>query len=491
MAKCIMVQGTMSNVGKSLIAAGLCRVFAKDGFRVAPFKSQNMALNSYITYDGKEMGRAQVLQAQAAGIAPDVRMNPILLKPTGHMGSQVIVNGEVTETLPAKEYYRRKHELLPAVQAAYHSLAAEYDIIVIEGAGSPAEINLQKDDFVNMGMAALADAPVLLVGDIDRGGVFAQLAGTYQLLQEADRRRIKGLIINKFRGDVSILEPGLELLYPYVPIPFCGVVPYTKLELEEEDSQGRVLDETTGRRAEAIDIAVIRLPFMSNYTDVDAFSHCPGVSVRFVSEAAQLQSAAMIILPGSKNTIADLQWLRDSGLAAAIKTRQKEGVIIFGICGGFQMLGRSVADPQAVENEDCRFIEGLGLLEHSTILQSVKRTKQQSGRLGQVQGALAALSGCAYEGYEIHMGQSLIDGREVPLLYGNDRVYGTYLHGIFDHEEILTACVHTLADLCKVEYQAPLLSQAQWREQEFEKLETLMRQSLDLPMMYQMMGVTR
>lgn len=491
MAKCIMVQGTMSNVGKSLIAAGLCRVFAKDGFRVAPFKSQNMALNSYITHDGKEMGRAQVMQAQAAGIASDVRMNPILLKPTGHMGSQVIVNGEVTETMPAKEYYRRKHELRPVVQNAYHSLAAEYDIIVIEGAGSPAEINLQKDDFVNMGMAAMADAPVLLIGDIDRGGVFAQLAGTYQLLQEAERRRIKGLIINKFRGDVSILEPGLEMLYPYVPIPFCGVVPYTKLELEEEDSQGRVLDETDGCQPQAIDIAVIRLPFMSNYTDVDAFRHCPGVSVRFVTQEKQLRSAAMIILPGSKNTIADLRWLKDSGLAAAIQGRKDEGCVIFGICGGFQMLGRLVEDPQGVENKDCRFIEGLGLLEHSTILQGVKQTKQRRGRLGQVQGLLAALSGCAFEGYEIHMGQSVVDGEEVPLLLGNDRVYGTYLHGFFDHREVLTAAIQSLARLCKVEYQAPILSQSEWREQEFEKLETVMRQSLDLPAIYRMMGIQK
>ncbi|MDD7267178.1 MAG: cobyric acid synthase [Lachnospiraceae bacterium] len=485
MAKCIMVQGTMSNVGKSLLAAGLCRVFAKDGYSVAPFKSQNMALNSYITHDGKEMGRAQVLQAQAAGVAPDVRMNPVLLKPTGFMGSQVIVNGTAIGTLPAKEYYRMKHTLIPEVKKAYDSLAAEYDIIVIEGAGSPAEINLQKDDFVNMGLAAMLDAPVLLVGDIDRGGVFAQLAGTYQLLSEEDRARIKGLIINKFRGDVSILTPGLDMLKPYVPVPFLGVVPHMQLELEEEDSQGRILDEQ--QAAAEIDIAVIRLPYMSNYTDFDAFRHCPGVSVRFVTKPEQLQAAAMICLPGSKNTIADLDWLRQNGLAEKLTELAADGKLIFGICGGFQMLGQAISDPQGMENADCPETTGLGLLAHTTVLAHEKELSQTTGTLGQIKGSLQTLSGCHYEGYEIHLGRSLVAGEVPPVLLGDGTVYGTYLHGFFDHQEILTAVIHSLARRCGFEYNEEILSQATFREQEFDKLEAMMRESLDMDAIYRLL----
>ena len=301
MALNLMLQGTMSNAGKSLLAAALCRIFRQDGYRVAPFKSQNMALNSFITAEGGEMGRAQVVQAEAAGIAPDVRMNPILLKPTTDSGSQVIVNGQVVGNMRATEYYRRKREFLPVVTAAYESLAAEYDVIVIEGAGSPAEINLKQDDFVNMGLAKLVDAPVLLIGDIDRGGVFAQLYGTIALLEPDERTRVKGTIVNKFRGDRAILEPGLRQLEALCGVPVAGVVPYTTADIDDEDSLTERFSRGTARKL--VDIAVIRLPKISNFTDFSPFERYENVSLRYVDHVGALGTPDMILLPGTKSTI--------------------------------------------------------------------------------------------------------------------------------------------------------------------------------------------
>ena len=315
-AKAIMIQGTMSNAGKSLLTAGLCRIFKQDGYKVAPFKSQNMALNSFITEEGLEMGRAQVIQAEAAGIKPSALMNPILLKPTNNMGSQVIVNGEVLGNMSAKDYYAFKKNLRPKILEAYEKLASEYDIIVIEGAGSPAEINLKQEDFVNMGMAKMAKAPVLLVGDIDRGGVFAQLVGTVMLLDEDEQDMVKGLIINKFRGDKSILDPGVEMLEERTKIPVVGVAPYLNVDIEDEDS---LAERVKGNReVDLIDIAVIRLPRISNFTDFNALEVIPGVSVRYVRTVKELKNPDMIILPGSKNTMEDLLWMRQNGLEAAI-----------------------------------------------------------------------------------------------------------------------------------------------------------------------------
>ncbi len=308
MAKCIMIQGTMSNAGKSLLCAGLCRVFKQDGYRVAPFKSQNMALNSFITEAGGEMGRAQVVQAEAAGIAPDVRMNPVLLKPTTDVGSQVIVNGEVQGNMRAMEYYRRKLEYVPAIIVAYNSLANEYDIIVIEGAGSPAEINLKQVDIVNMGLAKMVDAPVLLVGDIDRGGVFAQLYGTVALLENEERARIKGTIVNKFRGDRAILEPGIKMLEELCGVPVAGVIPYVHVDIDDEDSLSERFNRDCTRKL--LDIAVIRLPRISNFTDFSPFERYENVSLRYVDRVADLHQPDIIILPGTKRTISDLRWLR-------------------------------------------------------------------------------------------------------------------------------------------------------------------------------------
>ena len=375
-AKCIMVQGTMSGAGKSLLCAALCRIFAQDGYRVAPFKSQNMALNSFVTRDGLEMGRAQVVQAQAAGIEPDVRMNPILLKPSSDVGSQVIVNGEVRGQMSAAAYFKMKRALIPEILSAYNSLAETVDIIVIEGAGSPAEINLKADDIVNMGLARLVDAPVLLAGDIDRGGVFAQLYGTVALLEPEERARIKGLLINKFRGDVEILRPGLAMLEEKTQLPVLGVVPYLKVDIEDEDSLSTRLD--AGRTVHPLDAAILRLPHISNFTDFMPLEQHPLLGVRYVQNTRQLGTPDLIILPGTKNTVDDLLWLRQSGLEAALLKLAANGTPVLGVCGGYQMLGETLADPEGTESGTAQTVRGLGLLPTRTVFTGQKHRTQDT-----------------------------------------------------------------------------------------------------------------
>ena len=487
MAKNIMIQGTMSNAGKSLLAAGLCRVFKQDGYRTAPFKSQNMALNSFITAAGGEMGRAQVVQAEAAGIPPDVRMNPILLKPTTDMGSQVIVNGAVQGNMRAMEYYRRKPEFFPAVMAAYESLASEFDIIVIEGAGSPAEINLKRDDIVNMGLAKRVNAPVLLVGDIDRGGVFAQLYGTVALLEEDERALIKGVVVNKFRGDRAILEPGLAMLEKLCGGPVAGVLPYLHVDIDDEDS----LSERFGRdgQAKLIDIAVARLPRISNFTDLGPFERYANVSVRYVSSPKELGDPDLIVLPGTKSTIEDLRWLRQNGLEAAIKQAASRGTPVAGICGGYQMLGRRISDPEGAEAAPGTELSGLGLLDMETVFRGDKVQTQTRGRFGEIEGLLSSLTGLSYEGYEIHMGRS----REArPALTGKGNVYGTYIHGIFDApnvaDEVLKAlCRRKGADFARL----GAFDAASYRERQYDLLADAVRASLDMDLVYRSMGVGR
>lgn len=436
MAKTIMIQGTCSNAGKSLLAAGICRILKQDGYKVAPFKSQNMALNSFITKEGLEMGRAQVMQAEACQIEPDVRMNPILLKPTSDQGSQVIINGEVHGNYSAKDFYEKKEDFRAAVKEAFDSLAAEYDVIVLEGAGSPAEINLKDNDLVNMGMAKMADAPVLLVGDIDRGGVFASLAGTMLLFDEEEKARVKGVIINKFRGDVTILEPGLRMLEDIIQVPVAGVVPYMQLDVDDEDS---LTDRFSGRKGEAlIDIAVIRTPRISNFTDFNPFEYIEGVDVRYVGSANELGDPDMIMLPGTKNTMSDLLWLRQSGLEASILKFHAKNKPIFGICGGYQMLGQSLSDPAGVEYGGD--MAGIGLLPHSTVFEDQKVRTAATGILSEVDGIFAGLSGKEYQGYEIHMGVSGTDNN----IINEGNVYGTYIHGVFDKEEIAKTIVTAL-----------------------------------------------
>lgn len=484
MAKNIMIQGTMSNAGKSLLCAGLCRIFRQDGYRVAPFKSQNMALNSFITKDGGEMGRAQVVQAEAAGVEPDVRMNPILLKPTTDVGSQVIVNGNVQGNMKAMEYYRRKREYVPAVLEAYDSLAAEYDIIVIEGAGSPAEINLKQEDVVNMGLAKLVDAPVLLVGDIDRGGVFAQLYGTVALLEEEERKRIKGTVVNKFRGDKAILEPGLETLEALCGIPVVGVVPYLYVDIDDEDSLSERFDRKEGRKL--LDIAVIRLPRISNFTDFSPFERYENVSLRYVDRVADLHQPDLILLPGTKSTISDLLWLRQSGLEAAVQKAAAAGTLVFGICGGYQMLGRTVSDPEQVEASGFTEVVGMGLLDMDTVFLGQKVQKQTRGTFSGITGMLSGLNGQGYEGYEIHMGRS---EKVLPPLMGSGHVYGSYIHGIFDAPGIADTVLRAVCRQKGIDADAlHAFDMAQYRERQYDKLADAVRDGLDMDYVYRILN---
>ena len=499
MAKVIMIQGTMSNAGKSLVTAGLCRVFKQDGYKVAPFKSQKMALNSFITKEGLEMGRAQVMQAEACGIEPSVNMNPILLKPTNDVGSQVIVNGEVLGNMSARDYYKKKTELIPHIMEAYNNLAKEYDIIVMEGAGSPAEINLKENDIVNMGMAKLVNSPVLLVGDIDRGGVFASIAGTLMLLEEDERKMIKGTIINKFRGDVNILKPGLDMIEEITKTPVVGVVPYMELDIDDEDS----LSERFNNKGtvDLIDIAVIRLPRISNFTDFNTFEYIPGVSLRYVKSVRELKDPDMIILPGTKNTMEDLKWLRESGLETQILKQAAKGKVIFGICGGYQMLGMELSDPFNVESGGT--MAGMGLLPTKTVFEKEKVRTRVSGNFNEVSGILAELSYVEFEGYEIHMGQTTYDFNEEELttidnvngediikndgLY-KDNVYGSYIHGIFDKEEVSKAIVESLCIHKGIDYSSiSTVDIEKYKEEQYDKLAEGIRNSLDMKAIYKIL----
>ncbi|MDO4732220.1 MAG: cobyric acid synthase [Bacillota bacterium] len=484
MTKNIMIQGTMSNVGKSLLCAGLCRIFRQAGYRVAPFKSQNMALNSFITQSGGEMGRAQVVQAEAAGIAADTRMNPILLKPTTDVGSQLIVNGQVQGNLNAMEYYRRKREFIPVVMEAYKSLAAEYEVIVIEGAGSPAEINLKQEDIVNMGLASLVDAPVLLVGDIDRGGVFAQLYGTITLLDQEERARIKGMIVNKFRGDRAILEPGLKMLAELCGVPVVGLVPYMQADVDEEDSLTARFDNSTERKL--IDIAVIRFPRISNFTDLSPFARYGNVSLRYVDRVGDLHQPDMIILPGTKSTIADLKWLRQRGLEAAVYKAAHAGTLVFGVCGGFQMLGRSLFDPEQVEAAGSTELLGMGLLEMDTVFRREKVQRQRNGILSGISGILSGLNGAAYSGYEIHMGRS---EEEMPALVGAGNVYGSYIHGIFDAPSICDRILQVLCAGKGIAFDAlEKFDSSDYKERQYDLLADTLRSGLDMAFIYRILN---
>ena len=563
-AKAIMIQGTMSNAGKSLIAAGLCRIFHQDGYRVAPFKSQNMALNSFITEERLEMGRAQVVQAEAAGIKPSVLMNPILLKPTTDVGSQVIINGKVSSNMTAREYYKHKKQLIPVVREAYDKLSEDYDIIVIEGAGSPAEVNLRDDDIVNMGMAELADAPVLLVGDIDRGGVFAQLYGTIELLEDYEKARIKGLIINKFRGDKTILDPGLDILKERTGKDILGVVPYMDIVIDDEDSLSERLnvkryintsrktdygiykdisvsdkrnadihpaDPSTEKRNHEmifteeylsrtfIDIVVIRLPRISNFTDFTALSTEPGVSLRYVTKVQELGEPDLIILPGTKSTIRDMEWLRATGLEAKILQKHHAGTMIIGICGGYQMLGESIVDESGAETVPGTAARGLGLLPVVTEFAEEKTRTRVTEELSGLSGEFSELNGKSVTGYEIHMGKTYVAG---PQDSGNDsvgnsgedmsvdseqkycdgeitaskreyshvNVFGTYIHGFFDSDELREAFLQILfgkkgikrEDITELRYE-------DFKEQQYDKLASVLRESLDMSKVYGIMGL--
>lgn len=505
MAKTIMIQGTMSNAGKSLIAAGLCRIFKQDGFRVAPFKSQNMALNSYITEEGLEMGRAQVVQAEAAGVKPEAAMNPILLKPTNDSGSQVIVNGIPIGNMPAREYFAYKKKLVPEIEKAFHGLSERFDIIVLEGAGSPAEINLKQDDIVNMGMARMADAPVLLVGDVDRGGVFAQLYGTVELLEPKERARIGGLVVNKFRGDVTILEPGLRMIEEKLSIPVAGVIPWLSVDLEDEDSLGTHLEGTVSRTGAVVDIAVIRLPRISNFTDFSIFGAIPQVRLRYVSRADELGNPDLVLLPGTKNTIEDLLWMRQNGLEGKILKLASLKVPVFGICGGFQMLGESLWDPEGVESgRALKPVPGMGLLPVCTVFGKEKTRTRVSGSLTGIGGIFEELSGMELEGYEIHMGETKRalpplayvmesqSGSHLAKMDGCQKgnIYGTYIHGFFDQEKIPRTMVKALMKAKGItDSMEEGKSFEAYREEQYERLAAALRKGLDMELIYRLMGL--
>lgn len=492
--KTIMIQGTTSNAGKSFLTAALCRIFKQDGYRAAPFKSQNMALNSYITKSGLEMGRAQVMQAEAAGIEPRVEMNPILLKPTSHTGSQVIVNGEVLGNMSAADYYAYKPQLIPHIEKAFQKLSRDFDIIVIEGAGSPAEINLKDNDIVNMGMAKLANAPVLLAGDIDRGGVFASLYGTVKLLEKDEQQRIKGLIINKFRGDVEILRPGLDMIEEKTGIPVVGVVPMTPLDLDDEDS----LSERLNRREDegAVDIAVIHLPHISNFTDFNVFEGMKGVSLRYVKQARDLGKPDLIFLPGTKNTMSDLCWLRESGLEAAILRQAEIRTPVVGICGGYQMLGEELEDPDGVEQGGS--MRGMGLLNTRTIFEPAKTRTQISGGVIWDKDVPDSTTGKEVRGYEIHMGKTvnlgrcretirLEDGRIDGLCNETQTVFGTYLHGIFDFGDLAALVAVRLMRKKGLDPGSWHFDPEAHKQQEYDKLADLVRNSLDMDKIYEIL----
>lgn len=447
MARAIMIQGTASYVGKSLVCAGLCRLLRQEGYRVAPFKAQNMALNSFVTTDGGEIGRAQAVQAEAAGLEPTVDMNPVLLKPGSDVDAQVVLRGRVWGRLRAAEAADYLAAAWPAVEEAYGRLAQGHDVVVIEGAGSPAEVNLRDRDIVNMRVARLADAPVVLVGDIDRGGVFAALVGTLELLPSDDRERIRGFVINKFRGERALLDPGLRLLEARTGRPVLGVIPYLQ-DLAIPDEDGVALEESIARRRGgegAVRVGVVLLPHIANHTDFDVLAAEASIGLQYLTRPEQVARVDAIILPGSKNTVGDLLWLRERGFAEAIRRYHRSGGIVVGVCGGFQMLGRRIEDPWRMET-DLGGADGLGLLDVATTLGREKVTvRVQVHPLG---GSPFAGAGPA-EGYEIHLGETVCGPAAAPLfrlrregdgagetldgaLAPDGRTWGTYVHGLFD-----------------------------------------------------------
>ncbi len=458
-ARTLMVQGTASSSGKSLLTAAICRILHQDGCRVAPFKAQNMSNNSFVTGDGLEMGRAQVVQALAAGLEPDVRMNPVLLKPTSDRGSQVVLRGRAAFTMDARVWHETRERLRGTILECFNSLAADYEAIVIEGAGSPAEINLKHNDIVNMGMAEMADAPVVIVGDIDRGGVFAALAGTMQLLDPDERRRVKGFVINKFRGDRGLLEPGLRKLEEITGVPVLGVVPWIEHCIDEEDGVSeRFVAQTHGSSAE-IDVGIVHLPHISNYTDFIPLESVPGVSVRWCRTADSLGNPDLIILPGTKSTIADLKALKARGIARAVVEHAGKGAMVLGVCGGFQILGREVRDRGRAESSSTRE-PGLGLLDMSTDFHTEKRTSRVTFEITEGgAGRFAELAGTRGAGYEIHMGVSRYGEGVEPFTLSVDegesrtvngvvdaagRIMGTYVHGFFDTAGVALGFINML-----------------------------------------------
>ena len=512
LGRVLMVQGTASHVGKSVLVSALCRIFRQDGFRVAPFKAQNMSNNSYVTRDGGEIGRAQAVQAEAAGVEARVEMNPVLLKPEADHIAQVVRMGRPLVSAQVQDYFALKSQLWESVHSSLDTLRREYDIVVIEGAGSPAEINLKATEIVNMRVARYADAPVLLCGDIDRGGVFAALVGTLELLEPEERATIRGFVINKFRGDASLLTDGLRMLEERTGVPVAGVVHHFRnIHIPEEDSVALDIPVRGGAGdGAALDIAVVQLPHISNFDDFDPLAREPGVNLRYVSAAADLGRPDLIILPGSKTTMPDLAWLESQGLARGIRERHGAGsTAIVGICGGYQMLGTRLYDPEGIESSRPE-MDGLGLLPLTTVFAGTKETHRIRGEVMEDSGLLAGAGGAPITGYEIHMGRTtaadggegiahpfrINDRSDVAVtsataydgaMDGSGRVLGTYVHGLFHNGALRRALLQELARRKGVAL--PTAAQEVAVDAEFDKLADWVRGSLDMNLIYGMTGI--
>jgi adenosylcobyric acid synthase len=486
-ARSLMVQGTASNVGKSLLVTALCRYFHRKGVKVAPFKSQNMALNSFVTSEGLEIGRAQAEQAFACGIDPHVDVNPVLLKCESDHRVQVVVEGRVMASMTGEEYYGYSQNLRPVIEASLQRLMEKYELVLLEGAGSPAEVNLQERDLANMFPAKLAQAPVLLVGDIDRGGVFASLLGTLELLPPSDRARVKGLVINKFRGNLDILKTGLSFLEQRTGLPVLGVLPYLSgLGLASEDSVA--LEESDPFNGmDLLDIAILRFPHLSNFDDFLPLAKAEGVRVRYVSTPGEVEGSDLVILPGTKTTVADLRWLREAGFEPLLRKRAEENRPLLGVCGGYQMLGERIEDPSQVESKEI-FVKGLGLLPITTRFGKEKTTTQvEASTMGQ--GPLGPGAG-KVSAYEIHMGQVAVSGKAEPMFRVSSRngraveetegavsgsVAGTLLHGLFENEAVRSGLLGGLARLKGLKLELTPYS----KEKEYDRLADMVRQYLD------------
>jgi len=507
----VMLQGTSSNVGKSVLTAALCRIFKEDGFKVAPFKSQNMALNSFVTKDGGEIGRAQGVQAEAAGVDATVDMNPVLLKPKKDSVAQVIVRGKPVGDMSVKDYIKYKPQALEIIKESLSNLERDYDVIVIEGAGSPAEVNLKAHDIANMKIAHLADSPVLLVADIDRGGVMASLVGTLELLDQEERDRVAGLVINKFRGDISILQPALDFLEERTGKPVLGVIPFLHdINIEEEDSvvmTERLLKEKPELEEGDLDVVVVHLPHISNFTDFDSLKMEPGVRVRYINKVQDLGEPDLIVLPGTKNTVDDLIHLFQSGLAQAIREKAQQGTPVVGICGGYQMLGQKLYDPEHVES-DQDIVDGLGLLNTVSTFASEKITSQVQAKVKAKSFFSESEEEKEVSGYEIHMGRTellsgatpfaqifLRSGEAVEFIDGavsaNGLVIGTYMHGIFDNDWVRQNIIRFLCQQkgIALEGWAEFKTQQQLKEEAYDQLAQVVRDNLNMPLLYQLMGM--
>jgi adenosylcobyric acid synthase len=498
-AKTIMMQGTASSVGKSILCAALCRIFKQDGYKVAPFKAQNMALNSFVTPEGGEIGRAQAVQAEAAGISPTVDMNPVLLKPTSGSGCQVVVRGKVDRTITSYDYGEYSLSLLKTVKESLERLRSQYDIVVIEGAGSTAEINLKDREIVNMRIAKESQTPVLLAGDIDKGGVFASLVGTLELLDENERRYVKGMIINKFRGEVALLKPAIDFIENKTKLPVLGVIPWFKdIRIAQEDSvylDERKETENTGD----LDITVIRLPHIANFDDFDPLE-LEGFNISYITQRFEMTNPNLIIIPGTKSTINDLQYLHNTGLAAAILEKARSGTPVIGICGGYQMLGKKILDPHHVESKKNE-VDGLGLLDVTTEFAQEKSTSQVTAECISGEGLLAGLKGQEITGYEIHMGQTTVNKTAAVfrvtstpqgqaeytdgMTNAEGNILGTYIHGLFYNDNFRQMFLNNLRKYWGLAESDKYYTFG--KDSEYDKLAEVVRKNMDIAKVYKIM----